>query len=52
LGAPLIFSKFSKNYPPVLWKPIIRSMKNFRFEVWEPKSTCMPNFIKFWKCRV
>jgi len=34
VGPLLIFSKFSKNLPPISQKPIVQSTKNFRSEVW------------------
>jgi len=47
-----VFFLFSQNLQeiiPISWKLIIQSMKNFGFEAWGLKPSCMLNFINFWK---
>ena len=47
VGRPPYFLKILKKSTPISWKPIVQSLKNFRFEVWGLKPICMPNFINF-----
>ena len=47
VGPPPLFSRNFQKINPYISETDHTIKQNFRFGVWGPKSTCMPNFIKF-----